>query len=805
MNPEQKKDLDHARVLAAHGVPLFVAKAKANKTGFDLPKNWQRTQPDPTGAVVDEWEPGMALCAVMGHTIDVIDIDPRNGGNQSLEALGDTWMPRSYGRQATPSGGTHDLIAPLDVRKMGDVFDGIDVLSGTASGVGRGFVFLAPTEKPPHEGGAPVAYRWLTPPDLEPLQQQLELVGGDTTGAAVRQDVERKRRAPSPGDAAPYDGPEYADLPTSLQAMADERWQWKTDLWRAALQTAADWPDGQRDEKGRGWDVLMLDATHALAMEAVAPWSGIDEDTATAVVYDLMPEAMLAAVGDKWPRALREAASRPVEAPPWDASHVFDPVTGTFAEWPEVPHRLEDGYLIPWVAAKGLDNDWRWAGGLGWLRWDGKRWEPRNEENALEAVRVAMVRLNETALKAGVDPRTQQRLATLLSAARIRSLVGLLRGVVATDPGAFDLKPNLLNVGNGVVDLSTGQLMRHDRNLLLTKWTPTHYVPGATHPDWDKVLTSLTPEVMGWLQAKFGQAATGYTPKDDVLPVGQGEGSNGKTSLLMSLHAAMGDHMAQVPAKLLMARPSDHPTELMTLRGVRIAVIDETPEAGALNVPRLKAVVGQDLVTARPVHKDNVTWKATHTLFVMTNYTPNIAETDGGTWRRLAMVRFRKRFARDDTFKSRLADAGHPLRQAVLAWVVEGAVGWFANGREVPPNPAQIEADTRAWRTESDTVLAFLTDELAFDADTCVEANDLLNHFNEWLRDRGQRPWGVETFSARFGGHEEVTKQAVAKQRARAPEGLVSMFDGGLISSAGGERVRVWKGVRPRSGTDPEI
>lgn len=204
MNPEQKKDLDHARVLAAHGVPLFVAPKANVEIGFALPKNWQHTQPDPTGAVVDEWEPGMALCAVMGHTVDVVDIDPRNGGNRSLEALGANWMPRSYGQLATPSGGTHDLIAALGVRKMIEVHPGIDVLSGTASGEGRGFQFLAPTEKSPHGGGDPVAYRWLTPPD-EAALQQLELVGGDTTGAAVLQDIEETRKVAESVDDQPID------------------------------------------------------------------------------------------------------------------------------------------------------------------------------------------------------------------------------------------------------------------------------------------------------------------------------------------------------------------------------------------------------------------------------------------------------------------------------------------------------------------------------------------------------------------------------------------------------------------------
>ena len=95
-------------------------------------------------------------------------------------------------------------------------------------------------------------------------------------------------------------------------------------------------------------------------------------------------------------------------------------------------------------------------------------------------------------------------------------------------------------------------------------------MPGARHPDWDKVMTALEPEVASWMQVRFGQAATGYPTSDDVLPVGVGGGSNGKSTLLVGLYRALGDYITTVPDKLLRASPQDHPTELMSLRGARL-------------------------------------------------------------------------------------------------------------------------------------------------------------------------------------------------------------------------------------------
>jgi len=49
----------------------------------------------------------------------------------------------------------------------------------------------------------------------------------------------------------------------------------------------------------------------------------------------------------------------------------------------------------------------------------------------------------------------------------------------------------------------------------------------------------------------------------------------------------------------IMAQPGDHSTELMTLRGARFALIEETPEARHFNIKRLKDMVGTPYVTAR--------------------------------------------------------------------------------------------------------------------------------------------------------------------------------------------------------------
>lgn len=178
---EQSRALDIARGLAAIGIPVFAAPPDpAHPVGYRLPEQWQHTRADP--AAVDAWQPGWALCALGGVVADWIDTDPRNGGAASREALQavGAW-PRSYGQQMTPSGGTHDLIAPLRAGK-GTPAPGIDLQGGREDGSGRGFVFIAPTVRVSKVDRKPRAYRWRQEPDFA----LLKACGGvDTSGSAL--------------------------------------------------------------------------------------------------------------------------------------------------------------------------------------------------------------------------------------------------------------------------------------------------------------------------------------------------------------------------------------------------------------------------------------------------------------------------------------------------------------------------------------------------------------------------------------------------------------------------------------------
>jgi hypothetical protein len=197
----ERQALDVARALAAAGIPVFCAYAdpdgrtdSGRATGYTLPKRWQTTTANP--AYVNAWKPGMALCAVMGHGLDLVDADPRNGGD--LAALG-AILPEVLALAASPSGGEHAFVNSMGVGSHDNVLPGIDVKAGHGDDASRGFAFIAPTVRKSKVTGEPAAYRWTKPPDLTRLRDD------DTSGQQLAELVRQAhgQTGTSPGFQQP--------------------------------------------------------------------------------------------------------------------------------------------------------------------------------------------------------------------------------------------------------------------------------------------------------------------------------------------------------------------------------------------------------------------------------------------------------------------------------------------------------------------------------------------------------------------------------------------------------------------------
>lgn len=539
------------------------------------------------------------------------------------------------------------------------------------------------------------------------------------------------------------------------------------------------------------------------------------------------------------------------------------------------------------VAAECLLNRFRYTAGLGWLEWDGCRWDPAEEadERVAHAVRVFMdtkerdyrVRqaAGQTRLAAVIgavldrlgedeagklrmlkkdheivdehgteaeateynaafrETQTSKQQAdmwlNLLSNAKIKSITSLCRRSdgILTRTTDFDQLHDLLNCTNGVVDLRTGALHEHDPGRLITKVAAGQYVPGAVSPLWETAKAAIHPDALTWFQKRIGQAFTGHTPNEDSIVVSAGGGENGKTAVLSAALRAAGDYGRLISHKVLITAPGQHSTELMDLRGLRFALLEETPEEGRLDTQQLKTTIGATYITARHMRQNDVTFKTTHSLFINTNFLPQVDTTDHGTWRRLLAMpwpfTFRKPWEEctephhrpgDPTLKKRL-ETDSDAMSAVIAWAVAGAVAYYAD-QETDANraPECVEQATLTWRSSSDVGLQFATERLVAAADYFITAEAMFAEFSEFLTAEGKRAWSKQTLNTRLP--ESLRAAGIVVDRTPAKSGKVSarmaqshapnqLSDSWAptqsthVNISPGRTARIWLGVRFRT------
>lgn len=487
-------------------------------------------------------------------------------------------------------------------------------------------------------------------------------------------------------------------------------------------------------------------------------------------------------------------------------------------------NRFTDAFMAQTVADDVLAGRFVWSTGVGWLEWDGRVWNRCDESAVVEDVRRYVISQVQASAQRAVEMQegAQEDLAgwsKLVSAGRLRAITGLAKGIrgVTVPDEALDADPDLLNCLNGIVDLRSGVLLDHNPDRLMTRLCGTDFDPTAKDDAWERILDAMPEEIVPWMQVRCGQAATGYRTPDDRVPLLQGTGSNAKSTFTAALSRALGTYHVLVPDNLLLGKQQRD--ESMVLRSARFALMEETPQGAQLNSVMLKKATSPEM-SGHHLYQSETTWETTHSLFITTNYRPVVTETDDGTWRRLSLVVFPYRYVAgepdpaknekkgDPRLRPRVEEGDPDILRAALAWIVAGARLWYASGRVLPEVPDRVRADTRAWRRETDLVMAYLDSEVVFDFERHVRCADVLMDFNDWLKSKGQQPWSDRVLSQRFGGHDEVIRHGVVKKKFPRPDEGVSEL--GMFDRTGGQFTRTttpsywaWVGLR-FAGEGPE-
>lgn len=453
-----------------------------------------------------------------------------------------------------------------------------------------------------------------------------------------------------------------------------------------------------------------------------------------------------------------------------------------------------------------------------WLRWVGHHWQDDIEdisEAAIEEVCRLYLRVAEKKQQEAdeeMDKELKKRPQDIADSAVRR--VNLLRDKSGRENlltlahkieyplrivgDELDKKYYHLACPNGVIDLRTGE--QHPGN-------PADYILNACPTPWNSELAKLPPdgpspcpetekfllssmdddqELVAFIWRLLGYGLI-RDRRDHIFSIFWGEhGRNGKDTLIKLVTHVLGPTLSgDVPVEMFLAmqqtRSSSAPSpDVLALRGMCFAWINEAEEGQRFALAKLKKLTGGSFITARGLQdKLQTTWVQTHLPIMTTNELPKAKAEDAAFWHRAILLKWTLSFVDEPEHPyERKADKDLMKKlereaEGVLIRMVRGATEYLKFGLCVPE---KVKAWTKEQRSHWDDIGRFISEwcEVEEERDDPasyklqIKATDLHEAFCIWYARNVDKRFGIS--GKKFG--EQLNKRNIPFKRSNGVQRL---------------------------------
>ncbi len=388
-----------------------------------------------------------------------------------------------------------------------------------------------------------------------------------------------------------------------------------------------------------------------------------------------------------------------------------------------------------------------------WLVWDGSRWSVDQKSHVTRLAKEALQALLVQAATAN-DAESQKLAAHVLRSQSVNHITAMV-DLAKCEPGIpvlpeeLDTNPWLLAVQNGTVDLRTGELKVSRREDRMSKLAPVTIDTKATCPTWKKFLSYALAgksDLIRFVQQAIGYSLTGSS-KEQVLFFLYGTGANGKSTLLNTISALLGDYARQTSTDTLLVKRGDGiSNDIARLQGSRFVSAVEAEQGRSLAEALVKRLTGGDKIAARLLYQEYFEFEPTFKLWLGVNHKPNIRGTDEAIWRRIHVIPFTVTIPPAERDK----DLGDKLRAelpGILNWAIEGCLDWQKSGLIAPP---EVQDATDTYREEMDVLETFLRERCCEEVRGRVSPSRLYDEYANWCGGNGERLLNNRDFTTRL-------------------------------------------------------
>lgn len=389
-----------------------------------------------------------------------------------------------------------------------------------------------------------------------------------------------------------------------------------------------------------------------------------------------------------------------------------------------------------------------------WFSWDGKRFQ-EDEVGSVGQLAYSTVRniYGEAVLATSEEERKAIGKHAIASenGNRIEQMIKHAKNQagIPIRQSQLDADNWLINCQNGVLDLKTQTLTKHDPNHLMTKVARASYDPDAYSPLWESFLKRIfggNQSIIDYLQKIVGVALTGKTLQ--AIFILHGIGANGKSTFLEVIRRMLGDYAQQADINTFIEQKNSTVREdLASLCGARVVMASECDSGKYLSEALVKQITGGEAIRSRFLYGRSFEYVPTFNIFLATNHRPNVQGTDLGIWRRLKLIPFNVTIPepeRDEHLLDKLLDE----MPGIFAWAVGGCAMWQADGLD---EPDEVKAATQEYRADNDILTDFINDRLELGSAFKEDLKSMHLEYLNWCEESGiKKKLSKQTFNSKL-------------------------------------------------------
>ena len=379
-----------------------------------------------------------------------------------------------------------------------------------------------------------------------------------------------------------------------------------------------------------------------------------------------------------------------------------------------------------------------YCAGLNWMVWTGKKWQ---EDNKYRREIIAANTLEKIINDKPKNEDHEKEIVKWVKKCGSRNIrknsIDDARPHMAIDGDRFDRQGMMFNCSNGTVNLETGELLKHDREMLLTQMSNFEFDTEAKCPTWLKFVNDTLVDKDGNTDQElvnFMQKAVGYTLTGDiseqVVFFLYGGGRNGKSIFANTIQNMMNEYGRQVNSSTFIKKKNDSGinNDIARLHGSRYVSAIESEAGDSLSEALIKQITGGEKVTARFLHKEHFEFMPEFKVFFATNHKPEISGMDNGIWRRVKLIPFLRQL-KESEVDGHLQEKLNAEISGIFNWALEGCMKWQSEGLG---EAKSITEATESYKDEMDVIAPFVDEYCIAGTEFRHLAKELFEGYSKW-------------------------------------------------------------------------